>query len=590
MNKVSCRPFHFFYFTFLLTMLNLMLILSFIYSSPSFTFFYFTLLQDDHVLLLVKSKASGASTASPAAATPSTTATPAATNTSTPFSTTSTASSSVPAPSSTSAPSTTSSSSASNAGTASAASNPFMNMGMGGMGMGGMGMGGMGGMNNMNPEQFESMMNNPMMREMSERMMDQLASDPAMFDMLVSSNPQLRAILDSNPEVRRMMQDPEVLRRSMEMARNPALMREMMAQNDRAMANIQSMPGGYNAMAAMFNDVQNPIQEALEGALDNDETPRTNQDHGNEPAELNEDGVPASSPMPNPWATGTSSTSSAGATGGIGAGAGAGGDSFANMMRMMQGMNSASSTSASTSGAASGSTAGAAPGGAFNPYAGFGNMGGMGGMGGMQDEASMREMLNNPMMRSMMDSFITNPEMMRSMIGMNPETAHLLNDPMFNMMLSNPELMRASLNMLNARQNPAAAGAGTNGNTDINPFNFMSGSTPASGTTSATTGANPNSNAAAEAFMQMMMRNSGGAAGAGQGQGMGGMGGMGAAPISPRDADLAGTSRAARENAAVMYAEQIQTIMGMGFTDADAILSALIYTGGNVEAAIDRLL
>jgi len=44
------------------------------------------------------------------------------------------------------------------------------------------------------------------------------------------------------------------------------------------------------------------------------------------------------------------------------------------------------------------------------------------------------------------------------------------------------------------------------------------------------------------------------------------------------------------QNAATMFANQLNQLNNMGFTDADANLQALIATGGNVQAAIDRLL
>merc|ERR1740129_1445146 len=44
------------------------------------------------------------------------------------------------------------------------------------------------------------------------------------------------------------------------------------------------------------------------------------------------------------------------------------------------------------------------------------------------------------------------------------------------------------------------------------------------------------------------------------------------------------------ENAATMFANQLNQLNNMGFTDTDANLQALIATGGNVQAAIDRLL
>jgi ubiquilin len=89
----------------------------------------------------------------------------------------------------------------------------------------------------------------------------------------MQSNPQMRAIMESNPEVAQMMRDPALLRQArsvveylcawhsvrptdarfqgMQIARNPDLMQEMMRNNDRAMANIENVPGGFDALHRM---------------------------------------------------------------------------------------------------------------------------------------------------------------------------------------------------------------------------------------------------------------------------------------------------------------------------------------------------
>eukprot|EP00488_Nonionellina_sp_1-RS-2012_P004199 TRINITY_DN9401_c0_g1_i1.p1 TRINITY_DN9401_c0_g1~~TRINITY_DN9401_c0_g1_i1.p1 ORF type:complete len:143 (+),score=44.61 TRINITY_DN9401_c0_g1_i1:49-429(+) len=40
----------------------------------------------------------------------------------------------------------------------------------------------------------------------------------------------------------------------------------------------------------------------------------------------------------------------------------------------------------------------------------------------------------------------------------------------------------------------------------------------------------------------------------------------------------------------IIYRDQLSQLNSMGFTDADANIGALVATGGNVQAAIDRLL
>ena len=56
-------------------------------------------------------------------------------------------------------------------------------------------------------------------------------------------NPQLQEMMDNNPELARIMEDPEMLQQSMRAMRNPQLMREMMRNADRGMANLNAVSG-----------------------------------------------------------------------------------------------------------------------------------------------------------------------------------------------------------------------------------------------------------------------------------------------------------------------------------------------------------
>lgn len=114
-------------------------------------------------------------------------------------------------------------------------------------------------------------------------------------------NPQMQQLMQQNPELRTLMEDPEVgrdgtfevlvcgvsqfLRQTMQAARNPSMMQEMMRNNDRQMANLDSIPGraaanlvhacmwaqygstlgGYAALSRMYRDVQEPMWNAASG-------------------------------------------------------------------------------------------------------------------------------------------------------------------------------------------------------------------------------------------------------------------------------------------------------------------------------------
>ena len=75
----------------------------------------------------------------------------------------------------------------------------------------------------------------------------------------------------------------------------------------------------------------------------------------------------------------------------------------------------------------------------------------------------------------------------------------------------------------------------------------------------------------------------GGFGGMGGFGGLGGMGGMGAGLGNP-------TSPPPSVNYKELYQIQLGQMQGMGFTNESVNLEALKATGGNVEAAVDRLL
>merc|ERR1719238_474085 len=107
-------------------------------------------------------------------------------------------------------------------------------------------------------------------------------------------NPQMREVMETNPELAHALNDPAVLRQSLEMARNPQLMREMMRNTDRAMSNIEAHPEGFNMLRRLYTNVQQPLSQLGQPGASSDDTP---------------DAAPTASPttpntdaLPNPWA------------------------------------------------------------------------------------------------------------------------------------------------------------------------------------------------------------------------------------------------------------------------------------------------
>lgn len=50
-------------------------------------------------------------------------------------------------------------------------------------------------------------------------------------------------VFQRNPEINHLLNNPDLLRQTMDMARNPAMLQELMRSQDRAMSNLESIPG-----------------------------------------------------------------------------------------------------------------------------------------------------------------------------------------------------------------------------------------------------------------------------------------------------------------------------------------------------------
>jgi ubiquilin len=207
----------------------------------------------------------------------------------------------------------------------------------------------------------------------------------------------------------------------MELARNPAAFQELMRTQDRALSNLESIPGGYNALQRMYRDIQEPMLNAVQERLTGNPFAELLQNNG---APNPQQGVENRDPLPNPWAAPT--------TGG----------------------GSAAPTSNPSSTPGSGGTAAGQTG--ANPAGGAAGM--MQQM--MQNMGGMQNLLNTPYTQNLLDSLLSNPDLAQQMMGANPLFANnpqmqeqlramtptLLNqlrDPEFQQVLSNPAALQA---------------------------------------------------------------------------------------------------------------------------------------------------
>uniref|UniRef100_G1QFK7 Ubiquitin-like domain-containing protein n=1 Tax=Myotis lucifugus TaxID=59463 RepID=G1QFK7_MYOLU len=156
-----------------------------------------------------------------------------------------------------------------------------------------------------NPEMMVQIMENPFVQNM--------LSNPDLMRQLIMTNPQMQQLIQRNPEI--SLNNPDIMRQTLELARNLAMMQEMMRNQDRALSNLESIPGGYNALRHTYTDIQEPMlsaaQEQFSGNPFASLVSNTSSGEGSQPS-LTEN----RDPLPNPWAPQDPCSGPGGVTGG----------------------------------------------------------------------------------------------------------------------------------------------------------------------------------------------------------------------------------------------------------------------------------
>ncbi|XP_021232243.1 ubiquilin-4 isoform X2 [Numida meleagris] len=374
-----------------------------------------------------------------------------------------------------------------------------------------------------NPEMLSQIMENPLVQNMM--------SNPDLMRQMIMANPQMQQLMERNPEISHMLNNPELMRQTMELARNPAMMQEMMRNQDRALSNLESIPGGYNALRRMYTDIQEPMFSAAREQFGNN--PFSSLTGNSESSSSQPLRTENREPLPNPWSpTPPASQSQAPSSEG----------------------SSGSGTTQSTPTVS-------------NPF-------------GLNAASFGAGMFNSPEMQGLLQQISENPQLMQNMISapymrsmmqtlaQNPDFAAQMQNPDSLSILTNPRAMQALLQIQQGLQTlqteapglvpslgsfgmPRMPPSSTGGSTiPENPV--PSASTPASA--SPPGGGNPQ-----QQLMQQMIQL------------------------------LAGGSSQA-QSPEVRFQQQLEQLNAMGFINREANLQALIATGGDINAAIERLL
>ncbi|KAL2234861.1 ubiquitin domain-containing protein DSK2b isoform X1 [Sesamum indicum] len=376
-----------------------------------------------------------------------------------------------------------------------------------------------------NPNTMGDILNMPLLQD--------LMNNPETIRNFIMDNPQIREIMDRNPELRHILNDPGTLRQTMEAARNPELMREMMRNTDRAMRNIESTPEGFNMLRRMYENVQEPFLNATTLAGDSRSDVVSNpfdallgaQGGGSgrenlaNPTTIGSEtmvnaSAPNTNPLPNPWASSDSmQTNSSARSNPIG-------DARPTSPGGFDGLDCQDS----------------------------------GHILGSMPDFSFNQLLQNPTMSQMMHSLLSNPQYMNQILGLNvhlqnmldssPQLRDMTQNPEFVRQMTSPEMMQQLLtfnqalsSQIGRQQTPRESGQNALGTEDNLGLN--------------------------------MLMNMFGGLGTG-----GGFTAPNRSQVPPEE----------------LYATQLSQLREMGFIDSQENIRALIATAGNVHAAVQRLL
>lgn len=95
-----------------------------------------------------------------------------------------------------------------------------------------------------------------------------LQNKELMRNMLMS-DPRTQKAMEKNPSLRQMLNSDSFMEEISSLSSSPAKMKELLRGADRAMLNIENIPGGFQALRGLIEEIDDPLQAAPE--LDKDE-------------------------------------------------------------------------------------------------------------------------------------------------------------------------------------------------------------------------------------------------------------------------------------------------------------------------------
>lgn len=444
---------------------------------------------------------------------------------------------------------------------------------------------------------MEQMMDNPMMASM--------LNNPELMKSIMESNPQMKKLLDANPQLRQIMSDPATMNEMMRTMRNPSLRREMMRNTDRTMSAIENMPGGFNELRKIYQQIQEPMENALD-SMTEEQQQQSSSSSASSSINRTNDATPNTEALPNPWArpaNNNANNSLFGSPLGFGGsnmvnmfGAGSAGgqqmgfpslndpimQSILNNPELMNSIMSSMSGGLGTG--LGGSAAGNGGGNAFGGQA-FPSL----------NDPLMQSILNNPqLMNSILSSFSSGGGGLGGGLGDGFGGANPLlpfpsmNDPLMQSMLNNPQLMGGGfgggLNGASFNSQPNATAYPTGSNPLFNPFLFgMPSSPPPSLVRPVPT--NPASSSVGSPSQPATSTSTSPSASSQSAP-------VQSASVQPApspSSQPAQAQPAQTQSLEERYSIQISQMNEMGFSDTAKIIEALQQTRGDVERALELM-
>ncbi|KAM3824921.1 ubiquilin-4 isoform 3-T3 [Vipera latastei] len=374
-----------------------------------------------------------------------------------------------------------------------------------------------------NPEMLSQIMENPLVQSMM--------SNPDFMRRTITANPQMQQLMERNPEISHMLNNPELMRQTMELARNPAMMQEMMRNQDRALSNLESVPGGYSALRRMYTDIQEPMFSAARDQFGSN--PFSALSGSSDTPNAQPVRTENREPLPNPW----------------------------NPVPASQGQELENEGGPEPVPGRSTPTV-------SNPL-------------GVNAAALGSGMFSSPEMQGLLQQVSENPQLMQSAISapymrtmlqtlaQNPEVAAQMQNPDSLSILTNPRAMQALLQIQQGLQTlqteapglvPSLGSLGPPQPPAPSPGGTTVPEPPVSGILAPASASPAGDSNPSQQLMQHMVQL------------------------------LASTNSQQAQSPEVRFQQQLEQLSAMGFINREANLQALIATGGDINAAIERLL